>query len=237
MLWKERFPSPDKLSEYKKQYFGERAKAGQLQQRPSPEGGYTFKRDWFQRIENDSVAGVYLSFDTAGSLLGAYSAGVVGELRVDNALYVKEVDRRQIEFPQLQAWIEELATRYQNKLKAVVIEYKSSGIQAVQTLKQQSPQWLADKIVAFNPKGAKDARHFQAASFCEKLCVYLPHPSLERPWLPDFEEEIFTVPASPYKDQADAFSQLVWYLRIHLSLGWQARTNNQRKPIQLEGKF
>jgi predicted phage terminase large subunit-like protein len=238
LLWKERFTSQEKLDEYKNTYSDERAKAGQLQQRPSPEGGFIFKREWFPRIsQNDSVAGVYISWDTAGSLLGAYSCGVVGELRADNTLFPKEVVRKQILFPQLQQEIEQLATKYQHNLKAVIIENKSSGIQAVQTLKQQSPSWLADKIMAFNPKGAKDARQYQAASFCEKGCVLLPYPSLDLPWLPDFEEEIFSVPGSPYKDQADAFSQLIWYLRIFLTLGWQARTSNQRKPIQLEGVF
>lgn len=235
ILWKERFTDPEKLAEYKKQYFGARAIAGQLQQRPSPEGGYIFKRVWFARVENDSVAGTYISFDTAGSLLGAFSAGVVGELRYDNILFVKEVERKQIEYPQLQEWIEEMATRYKHNLKALIIENKSSGIQAIQTLRQQSPDWLAKKIVSFNPKGTKEARQYQAASFCEKGCVYLPYPSLNLKWLPDFEEEIFTVPSSPYKDQADAFSQLVWYLRMFLSLGWQARTNNQRQPVKLEG--
>lgn len=238
ILWKERFTSQEKLDEYKKQYFGERAIAGQLQQRPSPEGGYIFKRDWFLRIhENDTVSGIYISWDTAGSLLGAYSSGVVGELRADNILFPREVVRKQIEFPQLQQEIEQLAMKYKSKLKAVIIENKSSGIQAIQTLKQQSPQWLADKIQPFNPKGTKEARQYQAATFCEKGCVYLPHPSLQYPWLPDFEEEIFTVPSSPYKDQADAFSQLIWYLRSFLNLGWQSRTSNQRQPIKLEGVF
>ena len=238
VLWKGRWTSLEKLNEYKKQYFGARAIAGQLQQRPSPEGGYIFKRDWFLRLpENDSVSGVYLSFDTAGSLLGAYSSGVVGELRADYTLYIKNAERKQVEFPQLQSWIEEMAKRYQNKLKAVIIENKSSGIQAVQTLRQQSPQWLAEKIVSFNPVGSKEARQFQAATFCEKGCVYLPEPSTTRPWLPDFEEEIFTVPSSPYKDQADAFSQMVWYLRMFLNQGWQARTNNTPVPIKLTGVF
>lgn len=238
ILWKERFTDAQKLDEYKNTYSGERARAGQLQQRPSPEGGYIFKRDWFLRLSDDDLDGdVYISWDTAGSLLGAYSSGIVGKLRADRTLVPVDVVRKQIEFPQLQGEIEELAKKYQHRLKAVIIENKSSGIQAIQTLRQQSPEWLASKIVTFNPKGTKEARQYQAASFCEKGCVYLPYPALNRTWLPDFEDEIFTVPASPYKDQADAFSQLVWYLRNILVIGWQARTNNQRKPMSLEGVF
>jgi phage terminase large subunit-like protein len=87
----------------------------------------------------------------------------------------------------------------------------------------------------WTPKGDKDARQFQAASWCEKGCVYLPSPSFEFQWLLDFEDEIFKQPSAPFRDQADAFSQLVLYLRAYLAEGWLSRTGNERDLISLEG--
>lgn len=238
VLWKERFTNDEKLREYKLNYAGERAIAGQLQQRPSPAGGFIFKKEWFVRFNRPSdIVGTFISWDTAESINpdAAYSCGVVGQLRADYTVMVVEVVRKRLLFPQLQDAIETLAVKYRPTLSGVIIEYKSSGIQAVQTIKQSSPQWLADIVYAFNPRGDKDARQFQAASYCELGCVLFPHPSPDYPWLLDFEEEIFTTPSSPFRDQADALSQLILYLRSYLSEGWRARTENQLQIPTLEG--
>lgn len=236
LLWKERFGVKE-ITELKAT-LGERGTAGQLQQRPSPAGGFIYKRDWFPRLaDNDSVIGTYISWDTAESISAdaAYSCGGVFELRADYTLFPREVVRKRILFPQLQQEIEELASKYRSTLSGVVIEYKSSGVQIVQTLKQNSPQWLSDVIFPFTPKGDKDARQFQAASYCEKGCVYFPHPSEKFGWLKEFEDEIFMTPSSAFRDQSDMFAQMILYLRSYLSAGWQSRTGNERELMQIQG--
>lgn len=236
LLWEERFGAKE-IADLKTT-MGERGSSGQLAQRPTPAGGFIFKNVWFLRLhQNDDVVGVFHSWDTAESINpdAAYSSGIVGELRSDYSLFIREVYRERLLFPQLQEAIENLANKYERVLTSVIIEYKSSGIQAVQTLKQQSPEWLAEKIVAFTPKGDKDARQFQAASWCEKSCIILPHPSLEFRWLVDFEDELFKQPSAAFRDQADAFSQLVIYLRSYLSEGWRARTGNVLPIPELDG--
>ncbi len=216
----------------------ERGASGQLQQRPTPAGGFIFLRKYFNRLSrNESSVGTYISWDTAESINpdAAFSCAVVADLRADYTLFPKEIVRKRLLFPQLQEEMLALASKHRGSLKGVIIEYKSSGIQAVQTLKQQSPEWLMDLIIPFTPKGDKDARQFQAASFCEKGCVYLPEPSEMYPWLLDFEDELFKQPSAAFRDQADAFSQLVIYLRAYLSEGWRSRTGNEIEALDLEG--
>lgn len=236
LLWEQRFNTTWLANE--KRRMTERGASGQLQQRPTPAGGFIFKKVWFNRIhDNHSLAGTYISWDTAESINpdAAFSCGVVGELTADYRLFPREVYRRRLLFPQLQEEIEYLATKYKSSLRGVIIEYKSSGIQAVQTLRQSSPEWLMDLIMPFMPKGDKDARQYQASSFCEKGCVLLPHPSEKFPWLLDFEDELFKQPSATFRDQADAFSQLILYLRSYLSEGWRARTGNELETVNLEG--
>jgi predicted phage terminase large subunit-like protein len=109
-------------------------------------------------------------------------------------------------------------------LRNIIIEYKSSGIQAVQSLKQTS--WTKDYITPFTPKGEKEARAFEAAKWCEKGCVILPPPGPDFPWLYDFEEEFFDYPNSKYADQVDAFSQLVDFVSNYLQEGLEARNGS-----------
>ena len=236
LLWEERFDAEWLANE--KLRMTERGASGQLQQRPTPAGGFIFLRKYFNRLaHNSSVVRTYISWDTAESINAeaAFSCGIVADLRSDYTLFPREVIRRRLLFPQLQEEMMSLASKYRKTLEAVIIEYKSSGIQAVQTLKQQSPEWLMDLIVPFQPKGDKDARQYQAASYCEKGCVYLPEPSEDFPWLKDFEDEIFKQPSAAFRDQADAFAQLILYCRVDLSTGWRARTNNQLEQLNLDG--
>ena len=236
LLWKERFGEAE-IAELKAT-LSERGVAGQLQQRPAPAGGFVFQKKWFARLHNnEDVAGIYISWDTAESLNvnAAYSCGVVGELRSDYTLFTREVVRKRLLFPQLQEEVENLAKKYQHKLKGVIIENKSSGVQVIQSLRQSSPQWLAEKLFAFNPKGDKTARAFQASQWCENGSAFLPHPSNEFEWLLDFEDEIFKFPSSSFRDQSDAFSQLILYLKNYLSQGWRARTSNQIKRPVING--
>lgn len=228
LLWPERF-GPAEIAAMK-QTLSSIGIAGQLQQRPAPLVGAIFKREWFsRRVPSAPCVARYHSWDTAASIedTAAYTCGIVGELMPDYRLFIRHVWRDRIEFPQLQYAIESEAKRFGPKmLKDIIIENKSSGIQAIQSLKQISK--LADHVVPFTPKGDKIARAYEAAKWCEKGMVLFPEPGDAVPWLKDFEEEIFTFPNSPYKDQTDALSQLCDYLSFYLAEGLAAR---QRRGI------
>ncbi len=88
--------------------------------------------------------GRYFSWDSAASIedTAAYTCGIVGELTPDYRLYIRDVWRKKIEFPQLQYAIEEQAKKYGGMksltMRDIIIENKSSGIQVIQSMKQIS---------------------------------------------------------------------------------------------------
>lgn len=199
--------------------------------------GKPFLAAWWEKGRNryhlddsvirNQVVARWISWDTAlkDENENAYTACVVGELMPDYRLIVREVWRDKMQFPFLPGAIQDMAQKwnYDEKLRAVIIEDKASGTSAYQTLMHAAPQWLRDMLIAFQPSGDKETRGQQAAVWCKRDCVMLPFPGEDATWLYDFESELFNFPLSVFKDQADAFAQLVIYLENILATGWQAR--------------
>lgn len=190
------------------------------------EEGAIFRREWFDKRElvTDFIAR-FISWDTAASVSdsAAYSSCTVGELTPDYKLFIREVYRGRLEFPQLQDKIEEIAKKYKFNLKQIVVESKSSGISVIQSLKQSSEPWISNILVPFNPTVDKPSRAYNASLWCENNSVILPPPSKEFPWLYEFEEELFSFPQSEYLDQVDSFNQLIIFLSNYLSIGYRTR--------------
>jgi predicted phage terminase large subunit-like protein len=169
----------------------------------------------------------WLSWDTAftDTQGAAYTACVVGELTPDYRLFIREVWRDKVTFPSLMAKLHALAAKYNtdDKLQGVLIESKASGISAAQTLVETAEPWLARLVLPFQPEGSKEHRAELAAVWCMQGCVWLPQPSAAVPWLRALEDELWSFPASQYKDQTDAFSQLILHISRRLTQGREAR--------------
>jgi predicted phage terminase large subunit-like protein len=206
---------------------------------PTSPGGSIFKRAYWRnknrydssaenlvRLASKSVAR-WISWDTAfkDTSEAAYTACCVGELQPNYQLAVREVFRDRLEFPELPQVMARVTDRYtaDDKLKGVLIEDKASGTSAYQTLMASGTPALRRVLVPFQPVGDKDMRANQAAVWCKNDCVLLPEPSDEVLWLADFEDELFAIPSSQYRDQGDAFAQLVIYTENLLAEGWRAR--------------
>lgn len=219
---------------------GERASAGQLQQRPAPLGGAIFLVDWWvgnknrydpadPGIYNKSVAR-WLFWDTAlkDKEQNDTTALVVFELLPDYRIFTRHVWWKRLQFPQLSSTIEEETVRwmFDEKLRDCVIEDKASGISAIQTLEQGASAEVAQRIKAFNPGAAsKSARMRSASMWCERGCVLLPKPHESVPWLFEFEDQLYKLPAAKIDDPGDAFSMGILYLENLLAEGWKARTS------------
>lgn len=188
--------------------------------------GLVFKREWFkERLDEPEYIARFFSWDTASSIgdASAYTCGIVGELMPDYRLFIREVFREKLEFPQLQYRIEEVHNKYSSETRGIIIENKSSGISVIQSLRQTLNPEIANLLVAFNPKGSKEERASQASKWCEKGCIVLPIYSDKYKWLYNFEDELLTFPNSEFKDQTDAFSQLLDYVSNYLQQGLEYR--------------
>lgn len=177
------------------------------------DSGVVYVREYFNnRREKVDVWKRFISWDTASTVNknSAYSCGVVGELTYDYRLFIKEVVHKKVEFVQLQYEVENLANKYNQDglLEGIIIEYESSGIATVQSLKATADPEISQIIIPFNPVQKKEVRALEAAKFMEKGMILFPLYSTDNKWLPVFEDELLAFPDG-FKDQSDAFSQLV----------------------------
>lgn len=214
------------------------------------EGGATYKREWWAdgrnrydladpQIAQQTIA-TYCSWDTAAkdTATSAFSACVVGDLLADYRLAIRFVDRDRLELHELvgsvagPGRIETIAQQFRQErplpvgqvLRGVIIEDKSSGIGAVQTLKATADPWLADVVLPFDPKmGDKAQRGRLAAVWCGLDCILFPHPDPGAPWLYAFEQDIYAAPNATFMDVPDAFAQLILFVENLLSGGLAAR--------------
>ncbi len=207
---------------------------GTYQGNPTPSGGYTFRREWWSGQNRytpgewlGKIVGRFQSWDTAeeDKETSAYSVCITGDVLDDYRLAIRDVYRERLTFDVLPQTIESMARQWRGnyQLRGVVIEDKSSGKSANQTLKATSPEWLRELLAPYQPAGSKEVRAGAASVWCRNGMVLLPHPHPDAPWLMDFEDELYSFPQSAFMDQTDALSQLILYLENYLAEGWRAR--------------
>ena len=235
LLWPARFGAED-LATLKSYLGSERVIAGQLQQRPAPETGNIFQRDWWEGVNRwDAGAaalshlcvGRWISIDTAlkDAQSNDYTAWGVYELGRDYRLAKRDAGWQRLQFPQLAQQIGDLARRwdYDHKLKGIIIEDKGSGTSALQTLRQGADERIARLLIGFQPRGSKEERGRQASLWCERGMVLLPQPGERVPWLMEWEETLYDFPAVVHDDTVDEFSMAIIWLEHYLAEGWRAR--------------
>jgi predicted phage terminase large subunit-like protein len=197
--------------------------------------GTTFKREWWEGINrygeaSSEAVARYMSLDTASSSYekSAFTAWCVADLMPDYRIRIIEVGRERIEMPDLLTLINRLHKKFDGNglLRAIVIEDKSSGIGAIQTMRRTAD--VGKLIVPFTPREDKQTRWNEVSVYCSLGCVLLPVPGGNVPWLFDFEDELFNIPNSEYFDQADSFAQICLYLSNILGEGYHSRLGDRQ---------
>lgn len=184
-------------------------------QNPSPEGGMEVDREWFQQYtEIPTPHRIVQSWDTAQKpdQKNTPSVCITAAVTPQRDIYIIDVFRDHIRFKDLITQVRYLYRKF--NANTCYIENKGSGISAIDLLKHQGMN-----IIGSQPEelGSKEFRFDKAVgSAVAAGRVYLPKYAK---WLDEFMYEILTFPGSKYRDQVDAFSQLVNELDIRKSRG------------------
>jgi predicted phage terminase large subunit-like protein len=196
------------LLEHLRQTVGEYNFAGQYQQAPAPAGGGMVKSEWFipytQAELPEKFEMVFQSWDTANkpSELADYSVCTTWGVYKKN-LYLRNVYRKKLDYPQLKRAVREQATIFEPK--TILIEDKASGTQLIQELTYEGLY----AVKKYQPTMDKVMRMHSVTSTIENGLVHIPERA---PWVAEYLHEMSVFPNGRFDDQADSTSQaLEWF--------------------------
>ena len=200
-------PSREGIKEIRsiKKDMGSYVFSAQYQQNPITKEGGMIKENWIKRYQQNIIPSkIFLSFDTA------IKAGIKNDPTVctawgekDNNLYLLEVYREWLEYPELKKKTTELIKKWNPEL--VLIEDKASGQSLIQDLKKTE----RTPIIGIKVIKDKITRFASISALFEAGRVFLP---IDKLWLADYENELYNFPFCEHDDQVDSTSQfLEWY--------------------------
>lgn len=192
--------------------------AAQYQQDPQPPAGLIVRREWLHfysdKTKPTEFDQIIQSWDTANKATELSNFSVCTTWGVkENRLYLLDVLRRKMEFPELKRTVREWAGQW--RAEVVLVEDKASGTQLIQDLRaenfsivQAAPALDGDKEIRLRAQTAKIEGGF--ALFPERA-----------PWLDAYLLELTSFPNSKYDDQVDStVNALAWLTQRTTMPGW-----------------
>jgi predicted phage terminase large subunit-like protein len=186
----------------------------QYLQEPMPAGESLLKPQYLRTYEAAPLRGpsdiIVQSWDTAvkDTPTSDYSVGLTLLAR-GKQVFLLDVYRRRVEFPDLRRDTISLASKYQPDF--ILVEESANGSPLLQELRKQS--W---RMIGVTPDTAKEARVARHTATLEADPLYLPQYAA---WLDDFRSEFLAFPQTRHDDQVDALAQFCWWYE-----GYQSRT-------------
>lgn len=203
-LWPERF-DVDALEGIRRRQ-GDFMFASLYQQRPVPQEGGMFKREWFTHIVERAPDGLdwKRGYDLAISLeqTADYTATFRVAYDADGYLYIDGGIRRRIGFPEQKRLILDLIRRERDTEHG--IEKALHGDALVQDLRREA-RTRGRRFVAVNVRKDKHTRALKWQTLAADGRIRL----VRGPWNRDFLDEICTFPHARHDDQLDAVSLAV----------------------------
>lgn len=181
--------------------------AGLYQQRPAPAEGGIWRAEWWKYYTEPPKFNLLVqSWDTAFKK-GKRSSRSCCETwgRTETGYYLLHVWKDKVEYPELKQQVIALHDKW--KPAAVLVEDEASGQSLTQDLKKGTR--IPAKPVKVH-EADKVTRARLVSPLAEAGKVYLPERAQ---WLADFLDEAHSFPNSEYKDQVDAMSQALDYMR------------------------
>lgn len=197
---------------------GTRDFEAQHQQRPSPDDGQIFRREWFGQRWRELPSDIdewALSIDCSFKQTSTSDRVCiqVWARRGGRFYLIDQVVDRMGFVATIQA-IRDVLVRYpQVTLK--LVEDKANGSAVIDQLRAEIPG-----IVAYAPNASKEARAHAASPAFEAGNVWLPASAAE--WLPEWIEQHVGFPFRRYDDEVDATTQILlrWLQQRSTGLGY-----------------
>jgi predicted phage terminase large subunit-like protein len=205
LFWPSRFPETSVLDLEKN--LGSRGTAAQLQQRPSPEDGAVFQREWLsnrwaqlpEKFEKVIQSWDLTFKDGDGT---DYVVGQVWGVLGPNFYLLDQVRGRK-DFPNTLVAIKALSKKWPRAITKI-IEDKANGPAVASVLRE-----TLSGIIMVQPEGGKLARANAVAPLFEAGNVLLPEKAS---WIEGYIEELLTFPVGQHDDQVDASTQALTFL-------------------------
>ncbi len=196
-LWPERFNTA-RLAEIRTAV-GSQVWASLYQQRPTPDGGLIWHREWFKRYsELPPLTRIIQTIDTAFQTGVASDYSVIATWgRTETDYYLVDLWRARVEYPELKRAIIDQARKHEPE--KIYLEKAASGQSAFQELRRETDL----PIVAIPPQGSKESRAAAVSPLAEAGHVWIP---AEAPWVADWVEEHVAFPRGAHDDQVDTTS-------------------------------
>jgi predicted phage terminase large subunit-like protein len=214
-LWSE-FGYDNEWAAKKKVEVGSKVWYSLFQQRPTPDSGDVFKREWIQFYKtlpqlDEQLISVDASFKDKKTsdfcVLQAWGKKGANKYLIDQV-------RDRMNFPQTVAAIRTFSAKHP-KAHTKLVEDKANGTAIIDYLKKE-----ISGMIPIEPMGGKTVRADAISPQWEAGNVFLPHPSI-CPWINDFIEELIQFPAGKHDDMVDAMSQALtrWQTAINFFIG------------------
>ena len=212
-----------------------RTYATQDQQRPAPDGGVIFRREWWKYYKTPPAKfdRVITSWDFAveGKADSDFNVGIcLGQVGAD--IYLLDMVRARIPFPEQKRALKSFSVKHPEARRHYV-EKKANGPAVMASLAKE-----VSGLIAVDPQGSKEQRAEAASGDVEAGNVWLPE---DAPWILDFVEECTIFPNGANDDQVDAVSQGINELRkarnAWLDMYGQQNAEREAQRASEERKF
>lgn len=201
VLWPERFP-PHEYQGIKKAV-GSRLWISLYQQRPSPDEGQIFRRNWwkFYKQAPSSFDEIIQSWDCTFKESDS-SDFVVGQVwgRIGADRYLLDQTRARMDFPATITAIRTMSSKWP-QANSILVEDKANGPAVIAMLKRE-----ISGIIPINPEGGKIVRAQAVSPQVEAGNVFIPDSSIAS-WIHDYMEEFAAFPNGAHDDMVDSTTQ------------------------------
>lgn len=205
LLWPEMF-SEQKVRQLEID-LGPYGAAGQLQQRPAPEGGGLFKREWFRFVQaSPALARRIRCWDTAATAQGGdYTAGVrIAESK--NTFYIEHSFRDQLSPAGVDATIYQYALLEHEKCGQRELREPGSSGKTVTDARAKSLKGYDYAEIRVTGDKVTNAKPFRAQCEAGNVCILRTGDHAADAWIEPFISELCNFPTGKNDDQVDAGS-------------------------------